>query len=451
MRNTKQRNRQVIPRRAFLRRAGAAAAGAAAFPYIVPSSALGADDAVAPSERITMGCIGVGRMGSGNMRGFLGFPEVQVVAVCDVDSKRAENAKRVVEDTYSKRPGDNWHTACDTYRDYRELVARDDIDSVLICTPDHWHCLPAIAAAEAGKDMYVEKPLSFSIAEGRAVSDAVRRYGCIFQMGSQQRSEWNFRFGCELVRNGRIGRLHTVKVGLPTDPGNDPQPTMPVPPNLDYDFWLGPAPRAHYTEERVHPQNNYDRPGWLRMLDYGAGMITGWGAHHNDIAQWGMGTEYTGPVEIEGWGEYPKDGLWDVHGNFRIEYTYANGVKVICADTSRNRIGATFEGDEGWVYVSRGVIEAEPQSLVKSKIGPNEIHLYESHNHKGNLVECIKTRRETVAPAEIGHRSCTLCLLGHIAMRLGKKLRWNPDTERFVNDPEADAMLFRPMRPPWHI
>jgi hypothetical protein len=224
---------------------------------------------------------------------------------------------------------------------------------------------------------------------------------------------------------------------------------MPAPANLDYEMWLGPAPWAPYTEERVHPQGDYGRPGWLRILDYGAGMITGWGAHHNDIAQWGMGTEYTGPVEIEGRGEFPKDGLWDVHGEFNIDYTYANGIKVNCS--SKNRGGCRFEGDEGWVFADRGVLEAEPKSLLKSVIGSKEIHLYESNDHKGNFLDCVKTRKETISPVEIGHRSCTVCLLGNIAMQLGRKLRWNPDTERFVDDEGADRWIAPPMRGPWRI
>jgi predicted dehydrogenase len=224
---------------------------------------------------------------------------------------------------------------------------------------------------------------------------------------------------------------------------------MPIPDALDYDMWLGPAPWADYTETRVHPQKGYDRPGWLRIQDYGAGMITGWGAHHNDIAQWGMGTEYTGPVEIEGRAEYPKDGPWNVHGDFYIEYTYANGVKVICADNKKNKQGVLFEGTEGWVGVMRGRIDAEPKSLLNSTIGPNEIHLYKSNNHKANFLECIKSRRQTAAPVEIGHRSCSVCLLGDISMRLGRKLKWDPDKEQFLDDDGANRMLSKPMRSPW--
>ncbi|MHC4173178.1 MAG: Gfo/Idh/MocA family protein [Planctomycetota bacterium] len=438
-RGTKKTNR--LTRREFLRYSAAAAA-------IVPACVFGAE---APSNRILVGCIGVGRMGLGDMKEVLGFKQAQVVAVCDLDSKRVEHAKGLVETHYSRQSTTGTYKGCATYKDFRNLVARDDIDAVLIATPDHWHALPAIAAAKAGKDIFLQKPLTLTIKEGRALSDTVRRYGCVFQVGSQQRSDSRFRFACELVRNGRIGKLHTVKVGFGTDPSTGPQPPMLVPEQLDYDMWLGPAPWAAYTEKRVHPQEGYGRPGWLRIADYGAGMITGWGSHHNDIAQWGMGTEYTGPVEIEGQAEYPKDGLWDVHGAFRIEYTYANGVKVICADTEKNKQGVLFEGTQGWVYIKRGEIDAQPKSLLTSTIDPNEIHLYKSDSHKANFLECIKSRAETAAPVEVGHRSCTVCLLGEIAMRLGRKLKWDPETEQFNNNDEANRMLSRAMRSPWQV
>ena len=441
MKNKKTSKISIITRRQFLKNSAAATAGTFLLaPTIVPSSVFGAG---APSNRITFGCIGVGRMGLGDLREILGFKQARVVAVCDVDSNRVKYARQLVDKRYSTN-GD-----CATYKDFRDLIARDDIDAVSVVTPDQWHALPAIAAAKAGKDIFLQKPLTLTIKEGRVLSDTVRRYNRIFQVGSQQRSETNFRTACELVRNGRIGKLHTVKVGFGTDPPTTPQPPMPVPDSLDYDMWLGPAPLADYTEKRVHPQKGYDRPGWLRIQDYGAGMITGWGAHHNDIAQWGMGTEYTGPVEIEGRAEYPKDGLWNVHGDFYIEYTYANGVKVICADNKKNKQGILFEGSEGWVSVMRGRLDAEPKSLLTSTIGPNEIHLYKSNNHKENLLECIKSRTETVAPAEVGHRSCSVCLLGDIAMRLGRKLKWDPEQEQFLNDDGANRMLSRPMRSPW--
>ena len=438
----KQRNKKEksVSRRRFLKTSMTTAGAVLLGPGIVPSSVFGAD---APSNRITFGCIGVGRMGLGDLREIMGFKQARIVAVCDVDSNRADYARQLVDKNY-QTSGE-----CAGYKDFRELIARDDIDAVSIVTPDHWHAIPAIAAAKAGKDIFLQKPLTLTIEEGRILSDTVRRYNRIFQVGSQQRSDTKFRTACELVRNGRIGKLHTVKVGFGTDPGTTPQPLMPVPDALDYEMWLGPAPWEAYTEKRVHPQKGYSRPGWLRIQDYGAGMITGWGAHHNDIAQWGMGTEYTGPVEIQGHAEYPKDGLWDVHGDFHIEYTYANGVKVICADNKENKQGVLFEGTEGWVYVMRGRIDAQPKSLLTSTIGPDEIHLYKSSSHKANLLDCIKSRKQTIAPVEVGHRSCTVCLLGDIAMRLGRKLKWNPEQEKFIDDDAANRMLSRPMRSPW--
>ncbi|MBN2271652.1 MAG: Gfo/Idh/MocA family oxidoreductase [Sedimentisphaerales bacterium] len=431
----------TVSRREFMGSAASLAGAAIVGPVIVPSSVFGAN---APSERITVGAIGVGRMGNGDLGEALGLKQVQVVAVCDVDSNRLKAAKERVEKHYAGK-------GCSAYGDFRELIARDDIDAVQIATPDHWHAIPAIGAAKAGKDIFMQKPMSLTIREGRILSETVRRYGRIFQIGSQQRSDSRFRQACELVRNWRIGELKTVKVGFGTDPGTIPTPPMPVPEALNYDLWLGPAPWAPYTENRVHPQKGYDRPGWLRIADYGAGMITGWGSHHNDIAQWGMGAEYTGPVEIEGEAQFPKDGLWDVHGKFSITYKYANGVVINCADSGRNKDGILFEGTEGWVYVTRGAIDANPKSLLTSTIKPNEIHLYESAGHKENFYECIKSRKETCAPAEVAHRSCSVCLLGDIAMHLGRKLKWDPKNELFVNDAEADRLLSKPMRSPWRF
>ena len=448
----KTKKNKTLSRREFLKKSVPMYIGAASValvgPYIVPASTFGADT---PSNRIVVGCIGVGRMGLGDMKEVLGFKQAQIVAVCDVDSKRIKHAQQLVQMHYSTQSKTGTYKGCAGYKDFRELIARDDIDAVLIATPDHWHALSALAAAQAGKDIFLQKPLTLTIEEGRVLSDTVRRYGRIFQVGSQQRSDEKFRFACELVRNGRIGKLQTIKVGFGTDPATGPQPPMSVPENLDYNMWLGPAPWAEYTEKRVHPQNGYGRPGWLRVQDYGAGMITGWGSHHLDIAQWAMDTEYTGPVEIVGQAEYPRDGLWNVHGAFRIEYTYSNGVKLICADNKKNKQGVLFEGTEGWVYVKRGHIDAHPKSLLTSTFGPNEIHLYKSNNHKANFLECIKSRAETVAGVEVGHRSCTVCLLGDIAMRLGRKLKWDPEQEQFINDKEANRMLSKHMRSPWHL
>jgi predicted dehydrogenase len=385
------------------------------------------------------------------MREVFGFRQAQVVAVCDVDSRRAANAQQTVEKRYGGQRSDGTYKGCKAYKDFRELIARDDIDAVLISTPDHWHAPIALVAARAGKDIFMQKPLSLTIEEGRLLSDTVRRYGNVFLIGSQQRSDNRFRQACELVRNRRIGELKTIKVIFGIDPPTTPQPIMPVPKNLDYDLWLGPAPWAPYTEKRVHPQNSYDRPGWLRIQDYGAGMITGWGSHHLDIAQWAMGTEYTGPTEVEGKTEYPKDGLWDVHGMFHIEYTYPSGVKVICEGDKQNREGVRFEGTQGWIDVNRGRIIAEPRELLSSTIKPDEINLYKSNNHKGNFFECIKSRAETIAPVEVAHRSCTMCLIGDISMQLGRKLKWDPKAERFIDDQEANRMISRPMRSPWYL
>jgi len=453
MKNTRAENSSLytvrpgrsVSRRAFLRTCAAAGAGLA-LPAIVPATVFGA---AAPSERITVGCIGVGRMGMGDLREALGFKQVQVVAVCDVDSNRVRNAQKAVEAYYSERGVS--YKGCAGYGDFRELLAQDGIDAVQIATPDYWHALPALEAARQGKDIFLQKPMSLTIEEGRVLSDTVKRYDRVFQIGSQQRSDARFRQACELVRNGRIGKLTGIRVGFGTDPGMGPEPSMPVPQELDYDMWLGPAPWAPYTEKRVHPQKGYSRPGWLRITDYGAGMITGWGSHHNDIAQWGMGTEYTGPVAIEGHAEFPQHGLWDVHGPFHIEYTYANGVKIICADNKENKQGVVFEGTEGSVYVRRGHIEAQPASLLEETIGPDETKLYVSNNHKGNFYECVKSRAQTIAPAEVAHRSCSVCLLGQIGMQLGRKLQWDPVAERFVGDAEANRRLSKPMRGSWHL
>jgi predicted dehydrogenase len=437
-----------LSRRDFLRK-GIVAGTLYAVPLVVPYSVFGA---AAPSNRVTIGAIGIGRQCfEADLPEILGFKDVQVVAVCDVDGRRLENARRLVERTYAAKTSTGEFKGCDTYRDFRELLARRDIDAVLVCPPDHWHGSIAIAAAGAGKDLFVQKPLTYTIEEGRVLSDTVRRFGRILQVGSQQRSDDKFRFACEIVRNGRIGKLHTIKIGLPQDPPTTVHPTMSVPKELDYDMWLGPAPWSAYTVKRVHPTNDYSRPGWMEVSDYCLGMIANWGAHHIDIAQWAMGTELTGPVEVEGRANFFRDGLWDVYDKFSVEYTYANGVKMIVTDDTLNKVGLLFEGDKGWVFVTRGDIDANPKELLSSVIGPNEIHLYKSNNHKANFIECIKSRGQTIAPVEVAHRSCSACILGYIAMRLGRKLKWDPQAERFVNDEQANRMLSRPMRSPWHL
>jgi predicted dehydrogenase len=431
-----------------------------AAPSIVPSSVFGAN---VPSNRIAIGAIGVGRISrEHDLPAVLKYDHARVIAVCDVDSRRCDLGKKFVEEYYSGKgigaPGVR------TYRDYRELLQSTDVDAVIISTPDHWHAKPAIEAARAGKDVYLQKPASLTVAEGRAMSDAVHRAGRIFQLGTQQRSTAQFRVACELVRNGRIGRVHTVKIGLPTDPSGEVEPEVPVPKNLDYEMWLGSTPYVYYTEKRVHPQNDFSRPGWLRCEQFGAGMITGWGVHHIDIAHWGMGTEYTGPIELEAAAEFPEKGLWDVHGKFNVTAKYANGAVVLISSAYPN--GIRFEGSEGWVFVTRGgaqVTASDPASrafdtrslsasdpkILTSELGPGERPLYKSEDQHGNWLDCIRTRLQPVSPAEVGHRSTSACLLSHIAMKLKRKLFWDPVLERFKNDDEANSQLSRAQRWPY--
>jgi predicted dehydrogenase len=436
---------------------------AAGFPSIVPASVFGA---TAPSNRINVGAIGTGRISrTHDMPGVWKYDHARIVAVCDLDSRRMEDAKALVNEYYAKKTGKPYDGVTG-YLDHKELLASKDVDAVLVSTPDHWHALPAIAAVEAGKDVYLQKPTSLTIAEGRALSNAVHRTGRIFQIGSQQRSAFQWRFAAELVRNGRIGQLKTVLVGLPGDPSGDEEPEMPVPKNLNYEMWLGSTPYVYYTEKRVHPQEGYDRPGWLRCEQFGAGMITGWGAHHLDCAHWAMDTEHTGPIEISGAAEFPKKGLWDVHGPFKTEGVYANGVRMIVSGEFPN--GIRFEGTEGWIFVSRGneavtasdpverlkdaqALAASDPKILTSTIGPDEIHLYESKDHHGNWLDCVRSRQQPIAPVEVAHRSCSACLLHHIAMKTRRTLHWDPLKERFKNDDEANAMLSRSQRWPYGL
>jgi predicted dehydrogenase len=422
--------------------------------------------AAAPSNRINIGAIGNGRISRvHDLPGIWKYDTARIMAACDLDSHRVEDARTLVNEYYAKKTGKPY-SGVTTYGDYRELLANKDVDAVVISTPDHWHAIIAIHAVQAGKDVYLQKPASLTIAEGRALSDAVHRSGRIFQIGSQQRSSPQFRYAAELVRNGRIGQLQTVQIGLPGDPAGEVEPTMPVPKNLNYDMWLGSTPVVPYTEKRVHPQTGYDRPGWLRCEQFGAGMITGWGAHHIDSAHWGMDTEYTGPIEVRGSAEFPTSGLWDVHGPFRTEALYASGVRMIVSGDFPN--GIRFEGTHGWIFVSRGdetvtasdpvaklndskALDASDPKIIKSTIEPDEIHLYESQDHHGNWLECIRSRRQTIAPVEVAHRACSACLLHHLAMKLKRTLSWDPSRERFKNDDEANGLLSRPMRPPYTV
>jgi len=427
----------TMTRRAFLNAAMGAAA-ASSFPYIVPARALGLEGHVSPSNRIAVGCIGNGPQGNGVMGNFLRNENARVVAVCDVNAQRREAAQNIVNGHY----GDH---GCAAYGDFRVLLARDDIDAVLIATPDHWHVPHAVAAAHAGKDMYVEKPLMLSLSQGQALRDAIHRHGRVFQYGTQQRSSQEFRLACELVRNRRIGELKTIKVGSPASRESENLAPAPVPEWLDYDMWLGPAPWAPFADNRI--VNHY----WWHNTDYALGFVAGWGIHHVDIAQWGNGSDSTGPVEVEGTGVFPRDGFCDCATRWNVIMRYDNGVVLDYTDEAQNRHGIRFEGTEGWVHVARGVIETEPKSLVQTKFGGNDIRLYESRNHVGNFLDCVRSRRETVCPIDVTVRSDMICHLSDIAMRLRRRLRWNPAMERFENDAEANRMLVRAMRAPWQV
>lgn len=452
-----------MKRRNFLKSSAAATAGTFVVPTIIPSHVLGKN---APSKKIRVGQIGFGRIAMGHdLPETLRHEMTMGVAVADVDMKRAHLGKKWIE----KFHADQGKSAVDVavYQDYREMLQDKSIDAVIISTPDHWHAQPAMEAALAGKDIYLQKPASLTIAEGRQMSDIVHRTGVIFQQGSQQRgtSPWpQFHRACELVRNGRVGELQKIEIGLPGDPGGDEELKMPVPENLDYDMWLGSTPFKYYTEKRVHPQNDFSRPGWLRCEQFGAGMITGWGAHHLDTAHWAMGTEYTGPIEVEAEASFPTSGLWNVHGDFMVHAKYANGVAMQVSGDFPN--GVKFYGSEGWIFVSRGnvavtasdptkpdselkALDASDPRLLTSEIGPDEIHLYKAPEQHEDWINAIRSRKEPVAPAEVGHRSCSACLVSHIAMKMDGKLHWDPVRERFIDNDGANALLGRGQRYPY--
>lgn len=452
-------------RRDFLKKSLSAGLGLIVAPTIVPASVFGPN---APSNRINIGAIGTGRISRDHdMPGVWKYDHARIIAVADVDANRVADAKKLVESYYTKKTG-KAYTGVTTYENYIDLLANKDIDAVLISTPDHWHAKNAIDAVRAGKDVYLQKPTSLTIEEGRKMSDAVNSTGRILQIGSQQRSMEQFRIACELVRNGRIGRLKAVEVRLPGDPSGGNSEEMPVPKSFNYDAWLGQTPYVPYTVDRVHPQQGYDRPGWLRCEQFGAGMITGWGAHHFDIAHWAMGTEYSGPIEISGKADFPTTGLWNVHGNYSTEMLYANGVIVTGITNSKEKPnGVLFTGTEGWIFVSRGnytasandpktqgtskALMASDPKILQSVIGENEIQLYRSTDHHGNWLDSIRMRKPNITPAEVAHRSCSACLLQHIAMKLNRKLYWDPIVERFKNDDEANSMISRPHRPPYNF
>jgi len=442
------RDHRLTSRRVFLR----SAAAAAAMPYWISAAALGASGKPAASSRLTMGLIGLGSMGMRHVEGFLQESDCQIVAVCDVDAKRRRAAVQVVNKHYG-------NADCAQYNDFRELIARGDIDMLCISVPDHWHAIIALEGIRAGKDIYGEKPIALTIPEGRAIVEAADRYNCVWQTGSWQRSTDQFRFACELVRNERIGRLNRVEVGI--EPGFkpaggaetvyriEPQPAMPVPEGFDYEMWLGPAPWAPYTEKRCHWNFRW-------ILDYAGGQVTDWGAHNIDIAHWGMNCDGTGPVEVQGKGIFPEDGLWNAAVDYDFECLYENGPPMRIASNNHIPQGIRFIGEAGWVHVTRTGLRTEPADLRKTTIGPNEIHLPKPagdnrEGHRRDFLDCVKTRRRTIAPAEVGHRSATVCHLANIAMILSRKIRWDPKREQIIDDPSANRMLGYAMRSPWHL
>lgn len=436
-------------RRDFLK--GIAGGIVTGFPLVVPASALGRGAAAAPSDRIVMGAIGVGRQGSGDMRGFLSNPDVRIRAICDVQQANRERSETLVNNRYGSKE-------CVSYNDFREVLERPDIDAVLIATGERWHPLIAIEAANHGKHMYCEKPLALSVAEAKAVREAVNRNGVSFQFGTQQRSSFMYRQAVELVRNGRIGQLKTIMVGTVRSPndrlfGVAKEP----PPGFDWDMWLGPSPWAPYSDMRV------STAAWLFISDYGLGCLDGaWGIHDIDIAQWVNDADKTGPIDVEGTALFYND-IRDTPYEWTVEHTYANGVKLIHMDmiTARKRApefnslpstgASVIFGTEGWIYVSREGIVTKPASLAGEKIGPNQIQVMRSNDHRRNLLNAIRTGQPTICGVEGAVRAQTVIQQEHISLCLRRKLRWDPVREEFIGDEEANRRLSRPMRSPWHI
>jgi len=426
---------RTISRRRFL----GGAAAAVALPSVIPAAALGKDGATAPSDRIGMGFIGVGGRGSGHLGGFLSMKETRVHAVCDpYKSKCARNKSRVDQRYKSKD--------CGSYQDFRELLARSDIDAVVIASPENWHALHSIHSVRAGKDVYCEKAISLTVPEGRAMCDAVRRYGRILQVGTQQRSDRRFRQACELVRNGYLGKVHTIKVGVPGGRVLKAMPPKEAPPDIDYDMWLGPAPWTPYADNKCSFN-------WYFMQDYCAGWIQSWGVHHCDIALWGIPQLGKGRIKVSGTATFPTDGPANTSVTWQTKAVAADGtVMSFCSNgIPGHRQGVRFMGDKGWIHVRRGAIHAEPASLLKTPLKPGDERLYVSRHHQVNFLDCIRTRRDPAAPIEAGHRATAISLVADIATRLEREVTFDWDTEQFINDDAANQMLVRSMRTPWRI
>ena len=445
-----------LSRRGFLQRAAGAAM---ALPLIVPSRTLGREGTVSPNSRINVAMIGTGRqVFHANLPWFLWSKDVLVVDVCDVDAWRMEQAKQAVDASYAKTMERGTFRGCASHRDFREVLARKDVDAVMISTPDFWHAHMAIAAAQAGKDIALEKPVSLTVAEGRAIVNAVRKSGCVLRTDTEVRACKPFHQLCQVVRNGRIGQVKRVLATVPKDPLPRAEifETMPVPPELDYDLWLGPSPARPYTEQRVHyRQAGLDYtgkgPGWFHIRDYTLGVMLNWGTHILDITQWALDTEHGGPAEVKGAGRFPKGTPWDVLQEFKVCYRYANGVEVIY--TNGGTPCVRVEGAEGWIeytWFKDDGFKASSPALLKWRPGPNDLAL-PCVGEKEDFVSCVRSRKEPIITAEIGHRAATMCQIGHIAAQLGKRLKWNAASEIFVGDDEANALLTRTYRAPWGL
>lgn len=392
-----------------------------------------------PNDRITVALIGVGKMGGGHLGGLISQADLQIIGVCDAWRDRTEAACARVESRYAEDAGRATYSGCKPYHDFRELLSRDDLDAVMIATPDHWHAIMAIEAAKAGKDVYCEKPMTLTVREARAIVNACERYSCLFQTGSQQRSDSLFRLACELVRNGRIGKVQSIYINVGGPAQECDLPPEPVPDVLDWDLWLGPSPYRPYNAILSPPEPDKEFPRWRQYWDYSGGGMTDWGAHHYDIAQWALGMDESGPVEI-----HPPDGK-----DFKtLTYRYANGILMFHGGGEK---GVDIRGETGRIVVDRGFLRTEPASLARETIGPGEIHLYESSNHLFNWIECMRMRKVPICPPETGCRSVSVCHIGNIAYRLGRSLQWDPVQELFVNDDEANRFLERPMRSPWRV
>ena len=423
-----------LTRRRFLQ--NTVVVGAA--PYLLTQNALtrrawAKEKGVAPNERLTLGHIGVGSQGSGLLGRFVGDASVQVLAVCDVDTTRREAAKARVEAQYAEATKSGSYKGFAAYNDFRDVLARDDIDAVVIATPDHWHAIIAIEAAKAGKDIFCEKPLSLTVAEARAMANATRRYGRVFQTGSMQRSMREFRIAAELVRNGRIGSIQTIHVNVGPTSSERYLPEQPIPAGFDWDMWLGPAPYMPFNAERVSFM------GWRGTRDYSGGQMTDWGAHHFDIAQWALGMDGSGPIKIT-----PPNGK-DVP---MLTYEYANGVKMFHGGDVN---GILFTGSEGKIEVNRGHFKTWPDEIGTTPLGSDDIHLEESRDHYANWLDCVKTRRKPIADVEIGCRSATVCHLGNIAYWTNQSFGWDPVSEKIIGNEQAARWLDRPKRAPWRL